>query len=71
MMRKLSITNIDWETRGLDSNDLDLPSEVTLENVPEKTVHSVTYADEVADMLYLTYGRCRYHVNGFSSRVLE
>ena len=69
MTNALIVSNIEWDVRGVKPEGFELPSEVRLENVPEETLKSVSFADEIADLLFETYGRSRYHVNGFSSRL--
>ncbi len=66
-IKKIHVTNIDWDTDGTDPKTLGLPEEITIDiNDDNQYLLEDTdnYADAVGDYLSDTYGYC---VFGFTT----
>lgn len=58
-MKHIYVTNIEWETDGIDIEELGLPTDVTITNPSAEMIKEVEedgYCDEITDFLSDEYG---------------
>lgn len=69
-MKQILVTNIEWDTDGIDIEELDLPTEVTITNPSVEMIEEVEedgYCDEITDFLSDEYG---WLVAGYSVEIV-
>lgn len=66
-IKKIHVTNIDWDTDDADPSELGLPDEVTIDITDDNVclLEEIDgYADNLLDYLSDTYGYC---IKGFNA----